>query len=111
MAGVLRRPEVDHPFFDPPDHGMLVAQAARFEDMDVNPRISRVDLARHPNLLRRLCFARLGSLGIDIRDSNASNKDSGSNRCASNKDSGNDGGANHSVASHEIPPELMRWLP
>ena len=111
VAGVVRRPEVDHAFFDPSDHGMFVPQAARFEDMDVNPRISRVYLPRHPNFLRRLCFARLRSLGMDIRDSNASNKDSGSNRCANDKDSGNDGRANHSVASHEIPPNSIKPLP
>jgi hypothetical protein len=51
-----------------------------------------------------LCFGRLGILGKDIRDGKARNKDSGSNRCASCKDSGNNGGANQSLASHEIPP-------
>jgi hypothetical protein len=90
---------------------MFVPQAARFEDMDVNPRISRVNLPGYPNFLRRLCFARLEILGKDIRDGKANNKDSGSNRCASNKDSGNDGRSNQSVASHELPPGPIRRIP
>jgi hypothetical protein len=64
--------------------------------MDVNSCISRVNLPRHPNLLRRLYAAWLRGLGMGVFDGNASNKDSDSDSCA-----------NDIVTSHGISPGSM----